>query len=894
MIALYAGKRRRARFAPEVVQTSAMDCGPAALKCLLEAHGLPVSYGRLREACQTSVDGTSIDTIEDVAVRLGLHAEQVLVPRDFICLDVPSSFPALVVVRHAEHFTHFVVVWSRHGNWLQIMDPAVGRRWVRADDFAEDIYPHEQSADARDWRGWCDSDAFRLPLLRRLTRLGLRTAEAEALLAEAHGDTGWFACGALDASVRLCASLVAAGGLRKGREAAQVLQALYRNTTSSGHDIFAVIPPDYWSVRPDLANTDPAREMLVVLGGVMLRTGEQPLLAAPTDRDLEPELFHAFHDTEPRPLRLAWAWLREQGHLRPAPLVGAMLLHALVLLSQALLMRALLDLAQSFTLPLQRVVGLGLLVLVVLMGAVIDFAMAGQAIRLGRSLETLLRRAILAKLPRLHDRYFQSRPITDMADRNHGLHAVRDLPALVLGGVQGVTDLLVTLCAVIWLAPEGWPLALGTLAVALVVPLVMQGGLNERDLRVRNHGAALYGFYLDALMALVPIRSHRAQHAVAMRHEGLLVEWARAMRAQARWTLTAEGVQVFLTTALTGSLIFRHFAQGAAASGTDLLLVFWVLRLPQAADQVGGLARSYPAIRNALLRQMEPLLAPEEERPLHTRTDAISPAAAAIRITGGRLLAGGHEILRGIDLAIQPGEHVAIVGKSGAGKSSLLGLLLGWHKLAEGELLVDGEPLGPDALAALRKDTAWVDPQVQIWNRSLLDNLTYAVEERDFTRVRELLEASGLMGISSRLPNGLQSPLGEGGGLLSGGEGQRVRLGRALLSDGARLALLDEPFRGLDRQQRRDLLASARTWWADATLLCVTHDIGETQGFDRVLVIEDGRIIEDGRPAELMRQPGRYRALCEAETAVLRGMWSAAGWRRWRVGNGRIGEGIAA
>ena len=73
-------------FAPEVVQTSAMDCGPAALKCLLDGYGIPVSYGRLREACQTNVDGTSINTLEDVAVQLGLDAEQIMIPADHLIL----------------------------------------------------------------------------------------------------------------------------------------------------------------------------------------------------------------------------------------------------------------------------------------------------------------------------------------------------------------------------------------------------------------------------------------------------------------------------------------------------------------------------------------------------------------------------------------------------------------------------------------------------------------------------------------------------------------------------------------------------------------------------------------------------------------------------------------
>jgi ATP-binding cassette subfamily B protein len=150
--------------------------------------------------------------------------------------------------------------------------------------------------------------------------------------------------------------------------------------------------------------------------------------------------------------------------------------------------------------------------------------------------------------------------------------------------------------------------------------------------------------------------------------------------------------------------------------------------------------------------------------------------------------------------------------------------------------------------------------------------------------------------VLQRLPQreggGLQTPLGEGGALLSGGEGQRVRLGRAMLQDGVRLALLDEPFRGLDREQRRSLLAASRRWWADSTLLCVTHDVGDTLDFTRVLVVDDGRIVEDGAPSALAAQDSHYARLLQAEAQVRREMWhseagnDAAGpnpWRRLRI-----------
>jgi ABC-type transport system involved in cytochrome bd biosynthesis fused ATPase/permease subunit len=127
--------------------------------------------------------------------------------------------------------------------------------------------------------------------------------------------------------------------------------------------------------------------------------------------------------------------------------------------------------------------------------------------------------------------------------------------------------------------------------------------------------------------------------------------------------------------------------------------------------------------------------------------------------------------------------------------------------------------------------------------------------------------------------------------LVSGGEGQRVRFGRGVLRPSPALVVLDEPFRGLARDQRGELLARARRRWAGATLLCVTHDIHETEQFPRVLVVADGKIIEDGTPAELRANPAsRYAALLAAEARVRAASWSAATWRRLRLQGGRITE----
>src|SRR5262249_19481572 len=158
---------------PEVVQTSAMDCGPASLKALLEGFGVPASYGRLREACFTGVDGTSIDQIEEAAVRLGMEAEQIMLPADHLLLDEAAVLPALVVVRLPAGATHFVVAWRLCGPWIQLMDPGAGRQWRARKEFLSELYIHTQVVPAEAWRDWAGSPSFLDALSARLRALGL-------------------------------------------------------------------------------------------------------------------------------------------------------------------------------------------------------------------------------------------------------------------------------------------------------------------------------------------------------------------------------------------------------------------------------------------------------------------------------------------------------------------------------------------------------------------------------------------------------------------------------------------------------------------------------------------------------------------------------------------------
>jgi ATP-binding cassette subfamily B protein len=842
---------------------------------MLEGLGVPVSYGRLREACQTGVDGTSIDTIETTAVTLGLDAEQILIPIDHLLLPESKCLPAIVVVRLSNYATHFVVVWRRHGPWLQIMDPAVGRRWTRTNEFLRTVHLHKQAVPADGWREWAASEQFTKALTARLDALAIRGSAAKNLIAEALADPGWKGIGSLDAAVRMTASLVASGAVKRGASA----ESLIRNIAAEPDGI----PEPYWSVfgKPN----DP--ETVAMRGAVLVRASK----AVPTaDKSALPEeLRAALTETPGRPLAEIWRTIRQDGVLAPLAIACALVISTTGVAFEALLYRGLLDLARDLSVVGQRYIAIAAIFCFLAMMMALEWPIEASILRLGRRLENRFRLRFLSKLPRLEDRYFQSRLVSDMAQRAHSVHLLRQLPALGAQLLRTTFTLAAILAGIAWLYPSSFPLAALCAIVAIAFPLIAQPRLVERDLRQREHTGALTRFYLDALLGLGVIRAHGGQRAMRREQERLLTQWAEAGVRLQRAVVQTEALQLGLATFLVAFFVWQRVASNGDVAGL-LLLVYWALNIASLGQDLATALWQYPSLRNTTLRLVEPLGSPEQPRSIVHPTPVSRPSGVSIAIDHVTVVAGGHTILNDVSLTLAAGEHIGIVGLSGAGKSSLAGLLLGWHKPAQGSVRIDNEPLDSERTDRLRLETAWMDPQVQLWNRPLIQNLLYGNEgqHEDFEPV---LDAAGLRDVLEHLPGGFETVLGEGGGLVSGGQGQRIRAGRAMLRSGVRLAVLDEPGRGLDRAKRHRLLEAARCRWKNATLLAITHDVAETKSFDRVLVIEDGKILEDGPPRELFSNPdSRYRALCDAESQVRDELWQGARWRRLQMDSGSLIE----
>ena len=839
-------------FVPETVQTSAVDCGPAALRSILAGFDRPASYGRLREACQTGLDGTSIDTIEEVARALGLDAEQIMVPVEHLDLDA-TILPAVVVVTLPNGFAHFVVVWRKVGPFFQVMDPAEGRIWVRRRDFLASVYRHRQVVDANEWRAWAAGEGMR----------AVETMLAQCALApRTHPDVE-----RLHAATRMTWTLVRTGAIAKGREAHRFLDDLLAREE-------AEIPASFRDAEP----TDTADELLLQ-GAVLVRfrpDAEEP--EEPEDPE-EPRgtrgtrgthALAALEQPEVKPARRLLTFL-DPGVRRLLPLlIVAVALLGTTPVLEGLVFRSLFDLVDSVGLSQHRLIALGVLLLFALTYVAIEYDVSRRFVAAGREMEVRLGVAFLTKIATLRNEYFGSRLVSDMAERANAIHEIRNVPLTGVRMIRAVVSLLATSVALVWLAPRTLAAVLIGNAVMLLLVLAFQSLFYERDIRARTHAGGLTRFYLDALTGLTTLHAHCAERSVRREHESLLTEWYRTMRGQITASVSLDTLLAFCGVATTAVMLVQQLRAGGDPGGI-LLIAYWALNLPMAAAELANTIQVWGIQRSIAMRLIEPLDAPEEE------AGAPSSLRSGIRFEHATFTIAGHDVLTDVDLAIGAGEHIAIVGRSGAGKSTLVASLLGLIAPREGAVLVDGAPLDADSL---RAQTAWVDPAVQLWNAPLEANIVYAARGSAIERLPLVLREAELYEVLERVAD-LQQPIGEAGGLLSGGEGQRVRVARAMMQRDARLVILDEAFRGVDRETRRELLRRCRALWSDATLLCVTHDIDEALLFDRVLVLEDGRVANDAAPETLLH-------LRDAAGRVRDEVWGSEVWRRVRVTGSRI------
>ncbi|MDX3532900.1 ABC transporter ATP-binding protein [Streptomyces sp. MB09-01] len=476
-----------------------------------------------------------------------------------------------------------------------------------------------------------------------------------------------------------------------------------------------------------------------------------------------------------------------------------------------------------------------------------------------------LRRRLIRRLLFVRVREFDGQRVGDLLSRvGTDTTVLRDMVASSL--VQLVTVTLTGLGAtalMLWIDPMMFLVVIGTILVAaLLVAGVMVGIRSATEQALTSVGTMT----ANLERALGSIRTVRASRAERRECDRIGADAEVAYDSGVRSARLGSVVGPAMEIAVNGSFLMVLLIGAVRVSrGTMPVseLVAFLLFATYLVMPLAGLFNALSLIQRGLgsLRRIEEVLQlPVETAEGKEPPQAADAAAPLLELRNVSFSYGDRLVLDRVSLTLPRTGQIAMVGRSGAGKSTVLSLIEKFYEPDEGEILFEGADIRPMAHGDYRARVALVEQHAPLLYGSLRDNLVYAAPEADEEGIREVLGLVNLTELVERLPDGLETEVGERGFNLSGGERQRVAIARALLAR-PRLLLLDEPTSQLDPINELELTQVMRRVSRECALLVVAHRMSTVRAADRIVVLDGGQVSSTGTHESLLHEDAFYRRL---------------------------------
>jgi ATP-binding cassette, subfamily B, bacterial len=476
-----------------------------------------------------------------------------------------------------------------------------------------------------------------------------------------------------------------------------------------------------------------------------------------------------------------------------------------------------------------------------------------------------MRVALYRHLQRMSPRFFARTPLGDIVSRINGdIGEIQRVTGEAALGWFGQTLALIgTLVMLVWLDVRLFAVGMLALPPALWALVRYRSELEGRVRTLRERSAGIGTFLIETLQGMRTIVGLNAQDREVARFEQKNDGFVSALLSMRLYTYLAGGLPGLLLSAGTAAVFLYggfRVIEGATTLGTFVAFMAYQMRLLGPIQGLMGIYSNLATARASLVRVHELLDTPAD---VTEADDSVRMAEArgALRLDGVRFGFGrGGEVLDGVDLEIPPGQKVAIVGASGSGKSTIADLLVRFIDPDEGSVLLDGVDLRRIALEDVRRLVHVVEQDPFIFHTTVRGNVLFGRPDADDAEVWSALEAAGLGTLARGMPDGLDTRVGERGRELSAGERQRLAIARAFLADPAVL-VMDEATGALDPSSEASVLQGYERLMRHRTTVVITHRLDLARRCERVVVVEAGRIEEDGAPGELEAHGKSFREL---------------------------------
>ncbi len=495
--------------------------------------------------------------------------------------------------------------------------------------------------------------------------------------------------------------------------------------------------------------------------------------------------------------------------------------------------------------------------------------------------------SVLRGMRRLYQRVFDH-----LTDQSLAFHADRFSGALVsqTNKLTGAYDLFwqtivwevvpiatTVIAAVAILSFVLWQYAifLGAMSLAFAAAVLLARPRLERlNVDEAQASTRMTGFLADVMTNISAVKAHGAEAAERSGARAVSDRWVdadlRVMRAFLGYSTVFSSVIALTNIGAVVAAVLATQADAISIPGI-YLAVTYTLVVTENLWQINQVMRNYNKILGDAHDMVEILQSPPT---VADRTTAsLRPGKGGVRFDGIRFAhedRGDDPLFDDFSLLIAPGEKVGLVGHSGSGKTTLTRLLLRFSDVSAGRIAIDGVDVRDVSQASLRRAIAYVPQEPLLFHRSLWDNIAYGRPDATDAAVREAAAKAQVLDFIGSLPEGFATPVGERGVKLSGGQRQRIAIARAILKDAA-ILVLDEATSALDSESEAQIQAALVAAMAGRTTIVIAHRLSTVASMDRIVVMADGRIVEQGAPADLLALGGAYAALWRRQSGGFMG-----------------------